>query len=52
MQERNAEKYKDIDTIWVYPSVVVCFYKRQCERDGTQRINYCLASYYELALTL
>ena len=36
MQECNAGEHKD--SIRVYPSVVLRFYKCQCEDDATQRI--------------
>ena len=36
MQERNAGKCKD--RIRVYPSIVLCFYKRRHEDNATQRI--------------
>ena len=35
-QECNAGERKD--RIWVYPSVVLCFYKHQREGDTMQRI--------------
>ena len=35
-QERNAGEYKD--RIWVYPSVVLCFYKHRREGDAMQHI--------------
>ena len=36
MQERNAGERKN--RIWVYPSVVLCFYKRWREDDAVQHI--------------
>ena len=36
MQERNTGERKD--RIWVYPSIVLCFNKRQREDDAMQRI--------------
>ena len=36
MQERNAGERED--RIRVYPSIVLCFYKRRREDDAMQRI--------------